>query len=103
MDRRSLGGRLIYLPTESAGADPEAFLRDVLSGWRKAQLAQGFKSDGADRRERLIFRVMDFIGAPPWQWTPRDADDFFAHQRGVKNLARSTVRAYQSDIKLFFE
>ena len=35
-------GRLVYLPAGVAGPDPEAFLDDVLSGWRQAHLAQNF-------------------------------------------------------------
>jgi len=52
-------GQLVYLPTGVAGPDPDAFLSDVLTGWRRA--------------------------------------------RGVRNLAHTTVRAYQTDVKLFLD
>ncbi len=48
-------------------------------------------------------RLADFSGKYPWEWAPVDADELFDHLRGVENLALSTVRAYQTDIKLFCE
>jgi integrase len=45
----------------------------------------------------------DFVGSYPWHWTAADADDFFGHLRGVRNLAHTTVRAYQTDVKLFLD
>ncbi|WP_427915739.1 site-specific integrase [Rhodococcus sp. KRD162] len=47
--------------------------------------------------------MVDFVGSPPWQWSPHDADEFFAHLRGVRNLSHATIRAYQSDVRLFLE
>ncbi|GAA4684611.1 tyrosine-type recombinase/integrase [Gordonia humi] len=103
MAERDIGGRLIYLPAGEAGPDSESFLRDVLEGWRRAQLAQNFRPTTADRRIKLIQRMADFVGSPPWQWSPSDADEFFAHLRGVRNLSHATIRAYQSDVRLFLE
>ena len=40
-------GQLVYLPAGVAGPDPDAFLSDVLTGWRRAQLAQNFSPDAA--------------------------------------------------------
>ena len=96
-------GRLVYLPAGSAGPDPEAFLGDVLAGWRQAQLAQNFRSDTVRRRAASLRQMVEFVGRYPWQWSPSDADEFFGHLRGVKNLAHTTVRAYQTDVKLFLD
>lgn len=96
-------GRLVYLPAGASGPDPEAFLEDVLTGWRRAQLAQGTSSGTIHRRYAIVLRMADFVGTAPWQWTPADADDFFGHLRGVLNRAHSTVRAYQTDVKLFLD
>ncbi|APE14982.1 tyrosine-type recombinase/integrase [Mycolicibacterium rhodesiae] len=96
-------GRLVYLPAGASGPDPEAFLEDVLTGWRRAQLAQGTSTETIRRRNAQVLRMADFVGAFPWQWTPADADDFFGHLRGVLNRAHSTVRAYQTDVKLFLD
>jgi hypothetical protein len=96
-------GWLVYLPTGVAGPDPDAFLGDVLTGWRRAQLAQNYSPDTARRRVASVLRMGDFVGSYPWQWTVADADDFFARLRGVRNLAHTTVRAYQTDVKLFLD
>ena len=96
-------GRLVYLPAGSAGPDPEAFLGDVLAGWRRAQLAQNFTADTVRRRAASVRQMVEFVGRYPWQWSPADADEFFGHLRGVKNLAHTTVRAYQTDVKLFLD
>ena len=96
-------GRLAYLPAGVSGPDPDAFLSDVLTGWRRAQLAQNFATDTARRRVTSVLRMTDFVGSYPWQWTPADADDFFGHLRGVLNRAHTTVRAYQTDVKLFLD
>lgn len=96
-------GRLAYLSAGVAGPDPDAFLSDVLTGWRRAQLAQNFSPDTARRRVASVLRMGEFVGSYPWQWTAADADDFFGHLRGVRNLAHTTVRAYQTDVKLFLD
>ena len=96
-------GQLVYLPAGVAGPDPDAFLSDVLTGWRRAQLAQNFSPDTARRRVASVLRMSDFVGSYPWQWTAADADEFFGHLRGVRNLAHTTVRAYQTDVKLFLD
>ena len=96
-------GRLVYLPTSDSGPDAEAFLNDVLTGWRQSQRAQNFSAGTVGRRERSVRRLADFVGSYPWQWRPSDVDEFFGHLRGVRNLAHSTVRAYQTDVKLFLD
>ena len=63
-------GRLVYLPAGASGPDPEAFLEDVLTGWRRAQLAQGTSTETIRRRNAQVLRMADFVGAFPWQWTP---------------------------------
>lgn len=94
--------RVSWLPTASA-AEPDAFLTDVLASWKRQQLAQGFRTATIQRRARSVLRMTSFVGTHPWQWSPADADDFFGHLRGVENLARNTVRAYQTDVKLFLD
>ena len=63
-------GRLVYLPAGSAGPDPEAFLGDVLTGWRRAQLAQNFTADTVRRRAASVRQMVEFVGRYPWQWSP---------------------------------
>lgn len=69
MDRRDVGGRLIYLPSDPGPVLAESFLKDVLAGWRRAQLTQNFRAGTADRRIKLIHRMVDFVGSQPSQWS----------------------------------
>ena len=54
-------GRLVYLPAGAGGPDPDAFLSDVLTGWRRAQLARNFSPDTARRRMASVVRMGDFV------------------------------------------
>jgi len=96
-------GRLSWLPTPQVRADPDAFLGEVLTGWKRQQLANNFGVKTVQRRTAAVLRMASFVGSYPWEWLPGDADDFFAHLRGVENLAHQTVRAYQGDVKLFLD
>ena len=96
-------GRLSCLPAAVARADPDEFLSDVLTGWKRQQLAQNFSVETAKRRTRSVMRMASFVGKHPWEWLTGDADEFFSHLRGVENLSHNTVRAYQTDVKLFLD
>lgn len=96
-------GRLSWLPTPEVLADPDAFLSEVLTGWKRQQLSRKYGVKTVQRRTAAVLRMASFAGSYPWEWRPSDADDFFAHLRGVENLTHNTVRAYQGDVKLFLE
>nr|WP_236822433.1 site-specific integrase [Arthrobacter sp. AK-1] len=96
-------GGLAFLPLPNREPDRDAFLSEVLTGWKRSHLAQNFTLQTTKRRVASVMRLSDFSGKYPWEWGPVDADELFAHLRGVENLALSTVRAYQTDIKLFCE
>jgi hypothetical protein len=49
-------GQLVCLSAGVAGPDPDAVLSDVLTGWRRAQLAQNFSADTARRRVASVLR-----------------------------------------------
>ncbi len=61
-------GQLVYLPA-GVRARPGCVPGDVLTGWRRAQLAQNFSPDTARRRVASVLRMGDFVGSYPWQWT----------------------------------
>lgn len=96
-------GGLSFLPRPDREPDRDAFLGEVLTGWKRSQITQNFTPQTAKRRVASVMRLADFSGKYPWEWTPIDADDLFDHLRGVNNLSIATVRAYQTDIKLFCE
>ncbi len=96
-------GRIIRFPQGRSSANPDVFLTAVLTGWKNQQLAQNLTVGTIGRRARSIMRMVSFSGKFPWEWLPGDADEFFAHLRGVQNLSHNSVRAYQTDVKLFLE
>ncbi len=100
MDKR---GQLIRFPLARTAPDADAFLAAVLMGWKNQQLAQNLSAGTIGRRARSVLRMASSSGKFPWEWLPGDADDFFAHLRGVQNLSHNSVRAYQTDVKLFLE
>ncbi len=100
MDKR---GQLIRFPLAHTAPDADAFLAAVLTGWKNQQLAQNLSAGTIGRRARSVLRMASSSGKFPWEWLPGDADDFFAHLRGVQNLSHNSVRAYQTDVKLFLE
>ena len=73
----------------------------MLDGWGKQQLSRNFKVDTIRTRKRLVRRFVDHSEHFPWDWSLADVDDFFAHARSISNLSFSTVRSYQTHLKLF--
>lgn len=94
-------GGLAFLPLPDRQPDNDSFFSEILTGWKRAQLARNFSDRTIARRLRSVMRFADFTGRYPWEWTPSMADEYVAHLRGVKNLSLSTARSYQSDIALF--
>lgn len=91
----SLDDRVIKLPVRQEALSADAVFEDMLSGWKQQQLARNFTAETIRGRERLVRRFADHTGHFPWEWTIGDADEFFAHERSIANLAYATVRAYQ--------
>jgi hypothetical protein len=73
----------------------------MLTGWKQHQLARNFTAGTIRGRESLVRRFVDHTGHFPWDWTVGDADEFFAHERSIQNLAFATIRAYQTHLKVF--
>lgn len=92
---------VLFAPFGGQAPDPELFLSSVLDGWERQQRAKDFSPTTIRSRRRLVLAMVDFTGHYPWDWTMADADEFFSHARGVRNLSHSTVRSYQGAIKLF--
>ncbi len=76
-------------------------LNEVLNGWARLHQANAFGDGTIRSRRSIVMRLVDFSGHSLWQWTLGDADEFFAHARGVKNVSHFTVRTYQGAIRLF--
>lgn len=96
-----LEGRLIRLPLRPDAMSADAVFEEMLTGWKQQQLARNFTVGTIRGRESLVRRFVDHTGHFPWDWTVGDADDFFAHERSIVNLAFATIRAYQTHLKVF--
>ncbi len=82
----------------------EALFEAMLEGWsvqqRSRRLAQGTIED----RLRLIRRFAQFTNEFPWQWTPRDVEDWTVSLiSGNRPMSHSTVRTYQQGLAMFLD
>lgn len=94
-------GRLIHLPLRQGAVSADAVFEEMLAGWKQQQLARNFTLGTIRARESLVRWFVDHTGRFPWDSTIGDADDFFAHERSIVNLAFATIRAYQTHLKVF--
>ncbi|CAN5131473.1 hypothetical protein BH09ACT6_BH09ACT6_19240 [soil metagenome] len=96
-------GRLSFLPLGDQAADPDVFLGEVLDGWGRAQRSAQFSANTISSKRARVLDLVEFSGHYPWEWTIGDADEYFSHARGVRNLAYATIRSYQGAISMFCE
>lgn len=54
-------------------------------------------------RERLVGRFLEFTNEYPWGWTAAHVDEWALSMTGEQHLAPSTIRGYQTDLRLFTE
>lgn len=74
----------------------------MLDGWANQQTSRGLQATTIDSRRRFIEDFAEFCAAYPWQWQPRDLEDYSVRVRPGKGpLKRSTIRGYQTRIRLF--
>ncbi|AGL16150.1 integrase family protein [Actinoplanes sp. N902-109] len=81
----------------------EAMVEAMLRGWRAQQAARGLHEDSILDRELLVRRFLAFTNEYPWQWTAAHVDEWSAWLLAERHLAPSTVRHYQSMLRLFTE
>ncbi len=74
----------------------------MLDGWADQQASRGLLAVTIERRRRFIERFTDYCATYPWQWQPRDIEGFTSRGRsGSTVLLRSTLRSYQTNVRLF--
>ncbi|MFJ4044168.1 tyrosine-type recombinase/integrase [Microbacterium sp. NPDC089987] len=74
----------------------------MLDGWGDQQASRGLQATTIDARRRFIEDFAEFCATYPWQWLPRDLEDYSVRVRHGKGpLKRSTIRGYQAKIRLF--
>jgi site-specific recombinase XerD len=81
----------------------DAMFDAMLRGWRAQQAARGLREDTVAPRERLVRRFAAFTNEYPWRWTSAHMDEWSLSLTGERHLAPSTVRGYQTDLRLFTE
>jgi len=79
----------------------DAVFEAMLRGWRAQQVARGLREDTIAPRERLVRRFHAFTNEYPWHWGPGDMDEWTLSLTGERHLAPSTIRGYQTDLRLF--
>lgn len=82
----------------------DAMVEAMLNGWRAQQTARGLQ-DLATMvpRERLVRRFIAFTNEYPWNWGPSHVDEWTQSLTSEKRLAPSTIRGYQTDLRMFSE
>lgn len=88
-----------------AGTSPllrpdEQVFAAMVDGWRKQQLSRNLGVQTIKMRVDLVRRFQQYTNEFPWHWRPMDVEEFFADLRGERR-ARSTLRSYQSSLRMF--
>src|SRR6266540_5032234 len=81
----------------------DAVFEAMLRGWRAQQAARGLREDTIGARERLMRRFSEFTNEYPWNWEPSHVDEWSLFLTAEQHLAPSTIRTYQTDLRLFNE
>jgi integrase/recombinase XerC len=81
----------------------DAMVEAMFKGWRAQQAARGLLEDTIAPRERLVRRFLEFTNEYPWNWGPGDVDEWTQSLTSERQLAPSTIRGYQTDLRLFSE
>src|SRR5258705_1658999 len=81
----------------------DAMVEAMLKGWRAQQTARGLREDTIAPRERLVRRFLEFTNEYPWNWGPSHVDEWTLTLTGERHLRLSTIRGYQTDLRLFSE
>src|SRR6478752_7793159 len=81
----------------------DAMVEAMVRGWRAQQTARGLHADTIGSRERLARRFLAFTNEFPWQWGPAHVDEWTLTLTTEDHLAPSTIRGYQTDLRLFSE
>lgn len=73
----------------------------MLAGWRNQRLARNLAVSSVEDGERKVRAFVQAVEVFPWEWTFALADEWFADLRGLRHLAKSTLRGYQVAVRGF--
>lgn len=74
----------------------------MIDGWSAQQRSRGLREDMVRSRRQLVFRLCEFSGHAPWEWTPGDIEAFTGDLIAAGRQP-STLRGYHGSIRLFCE
>ncbi len=81
----------------------DAMVEAMMRGWRAQQKARGLRDSTIAPRERLVRAFIAFTNEYPWCWGPGHVEDWTLTLAGERHLAASTIRGYQTELRLFSE
>jgi integrase/recombinase XerC len=81
----------------------DAMTEAMLRGWRAQQKARGLQDSTIEPRERLVRAFIGFTNEYPWDWGPGHVEEWTLSLAAERHLAASTIRGYQTDLRLFSE
>lgn len=73
----------------------------MLDGWADQQLARNLAPATIAGRAAAVKAFAAHVNAEPWEWTAQMLDEWLGELRGVRGLARSTVRGYAQSTAAF--
>jgi site-specific recombinase XerD len=79
----------------------DAMTEAMLRGWRAQQKARGLQDSTIAPRERLVHAFIAFTNEYPWKWGPGHVEEWTLSLAAEKQLAASTIRGYQTELRLF--
>ena len=91
-----------------SGATPlhpeEAAFAAMLEGWEVQQRSRRLAPGSIDHGRRLVRRFFSFTGEYPWQWQPRDMEDWTVSMlSGADPISHATTRNYQLAVRTFMD
>jgi hypothetical protein len=81
----------------------DAVFAAMLRGWRAQQVSRGLREETIADRQRLVQRFQAFTNEFPWTWLPGHVEEWTVTLISESRLASSTVRGYQTGVRLFSE
>jgi integrase/recombinase XerD len=94
-------GRVVLVDSVTPLHPEEQAVEDMLAGWRNQQLCRNLQLGTIEQRQQVVLRFIDYTNEFPWAWTPAMVEEYFGDLRSIRRIAHSTIRSYQTSLKLF--
>ncbi|OZF41829.1 integrase [Rhodococcus sp. 14-2470-1b] len=94
-------GRVVLVESVTPLHPEEQTVEEMLTGWRNQQLCRNLQLGTIEQRQQVVVRFIDYTNEFPWAWTPAMVEEYFGDLRSIRRIAHSTIRSYQTSLKLF--